>query len=169
MNTTAEFASLCLLAARTESLKKLVFSRPVDGDIVRAAGILCRIGGKIVIQIETLHSDHKATHENLPLTRETEDLLTARLGSFSQANLLTTGGDAEYRRSKKGAEILLGADKLTALLAMFGTGAALGLNTVVIPAAYDGDTRTGAAMAMISHVGAVLTIPLLYALFTQIL
>ena len=112
MKTSAEFASLCLLAARTESLKKLVFSRPVDGDIVRAAGILCRIGGKIVIQIETLHSDHKATHENLPLTRETEDLLTARLGSFSQANLLTTGGDAEYRRSKKGAEILLGADKL---------------------------------------------------------
>ena len=64
---------------------------------------------------------------------------------------------------------LLGADKMTALLGMFATGAALGLNTVVIPAAYDGDTRTGAAMAMISHVGAIVTIPLLYALFTQIL
>ena len=112
MNTTAEFASLCLLAARTESLKKLVFSRPVDGDIVRAVGILCRIGGKVVIQIETLHSDHKATHENLPLTRETEDLIALRLGSFAQANLLTTGGESEYRRSKKGSEILLGADKL---------------------------------------------------------
>ena len=99
MNTTAEFASLCMLAARTESLKKLVFSRPVDGDIVRAVGILCRIGGKVVIQIETMHSDHKATHENLPLTRETEDLLAARLGSFAQANLLTTGGESEYRRS----------------------------------------------------------------------
>lgn len=68
-----------------------------------------------------------------------------------------------------GVLTLLGADKLTALLGMFGTGAALGLNTVVIPAAYDGDTRTGAAMAMISHVGAVVTIPLLYALFSQIL
>jgi predicted permease len=64
---------------------------------------------------------------------------------------------------------LLGADKEIALLAMFACGAALGLNTVVVPAAYDGDTRPGAAMAMISHIGAVITIPLLYALFTQIL
>ena len=64
---------------------------------------------------------------------------------------------------------LLGADKETALLAMFACGAALGLNTVVVPAAYDGDTRPGAAMAMISHIGAVVTIPLLYALLTQIL
>ena len=64
---------------------------------------------------------------------------------------------------------LLGADKEISLLAMFACGAALGLNTVVVPAAYDGDTRPGAAMAMISHIGAVITIPLLYALFTQIL
>lgn len=65
--------------------------------------------------------------------------------------------------------VLLGADRNTALMAMFAYGAALGLNTVVIPAAHDGDTHTGAAMALISHVGAVVTIPLLYALLTQIL
>ncbi|MBQ8342374.1 MAG: SAM-dependent methyltransferase [Clostridia bacterium] len=112
MNTSAEFASLCLLAARTETLKKLVFSRPVDGDIVRATGMLCRIGGKVALQIETLHSDHKATHENLPLTRDTENLLAGRLGSFAQVNLLTTGGECEYRRSKRGSEVLLGGDKL---------------------------------------------------------
>ena len=112
MNTYAELASLCLLAARTETLKKLVFSRPIDGDITKASGILCRVGGKVVLQIETLHSDHKATHENLPLTRETENILAARIAHFSQVNLLTTGGDCEFRRTKKGAELLLGADKL---------------------------------------------------------
>jgi len=112
MNTFAELASLCLLAARTETLKKLVFSRPIDGDIVKAGGILCRVGGKVVLQIETLHSDHKATHENLPLDRNTENLLAARFTRFSQINLLTTGGDCEFRRTKKGAELLLGADKL---------------------------------------------------------
>jgi SAM-dependent methyltransferase len=105
-------AALCLLAARTETLKKLVFSRPVDGDVVRAAGVLCRIGGKVVLQVETLHSDHKATHENLPLDRATENLLAARFAHFSQVNLLTSGGDAELRRTKKGVEVLLGADKL---------------------------------------------------------
>ena len=112
MNVYAELASLCLLAARTETLKKIVFSRPVDGDVTKAGGVLCRIGGKVVLQIETLHSDHKATHENLPLDRNTENMLAARIPRFSQVNLLTTGGDCELRRTKKGAEILLGADKL---------------------------------------------------------
>lgn len=65
--------------------------------------------------------------------------------------------------------VLLGADRDVALMAMFAYGAALGLNTVVIPAAHGGDTHTGAAMAMISHGGAVLTIPLLYAILTSIL
>lgn len=64
---------------------------------------------------------------------------------------------------------LLGADKNTMLMALFAYSSALGLNTVVVPAAYGGDTHTGAAMAMISHVACVITIPVLYALLTQIL
>ena len=35
---------------------------------------------------------------------------------------------------------------------------------MVVPAAYGGDTRTGAAMATISHAACIITIPLLYAL-----
>lgn len=64
---------------------------------------------------------------------------------------------------------LLGADKTVLLLSIFAYATALGLNTVVIPAAYDGDTHPGAAMAMISHVACVVTIPLMYALFDWIL
>jgi len=40
----------------------------------------------------------------------------------------------------------------------------LGLNTIVIPAAYDGDTRIGASCALISSVLAVFTIPLMFML-----
>lgn len=40
----------------------------------------------------------------------------------------------------------------------------LGLNTIVIPAAYDGDTRIGASCALISSVLAVVTIPLMFML-----
>ena len=61
---------------------------------------------------------------------------------------------------------LLGADEQVMCMTLLATGSALGLNTVVIPAAYGGDTRTGAAMAMISHVLCIVTIPLLYALLT---
>ena len=63
---------------------------------------------------------------------------------------------------------LLGADNRTLFMGMFAFSTALGLNTVVVPAAYDGDTHTGAGMAMISHVGAILTIPLLYAILTML-
>lgn len=63
----------------------------------------------------------------------------------------------------------LGADKQSIILGAIAFGAALGLNTVVVPAAYDGDTHTGAAMALISHGSCVITIPLLYALLNWIL
>ena len=62
-----------------------------------------------------------------------------------------------------------GADKTILLLTMFMSGSALGLNTVVAPAAYGGDTHTGASMAMISHVCCIVSIPLLYALLNYIL
>lgn len=60
---------------------------------------------------------------------------------------------------------LIGANTniLTFTLIVFGTP--LGLNTIVYPAAYGGDTRTGASMTMISTTFSVITIPLMYLLF----
>ncbi len=63
---------------------------------------------------------------------------------------------------------LCGADLSVMTMALVAFGAALGLNTVVIPAAYGRDTKPGAAMATISHAAAVLSIPVMYALLTQI-
>ncbi len=51
---------------------------------------------------------------------------------------------------------------LTFILIAFGTP--LGLNTIVYPAAYGGDTKTGASMAIISHTLCVITIPVMYLL-----
>ena len=51
-------------------------------------------------------------------------------------------------------------------LCFFAVGAPLGLNTVVFPAAYGGDPKTGAGMAMISHTLCVITIPIMYAVMT---
>ena len=54
-------------------------------------------------------------------------------------------------------------------LCFFSTAAPLGLNTVVFPAAYGGDPRTGASMAMISHTLCVITIPVMFALLTSLI
>lgn len=64
---------------------------------------------------------------------------------------------------------LLGGDKNVCLLTMICFSSALGLNTVVIPATHGGDTHTGASMALISSVGCVVTLPLLYAFLNMIL
>ena len=64
---------------------------------------------------------------------------------------------------------LLGADETTLIMCLFGFATPLGLNTVVFPAAYGGDTKTGASMAMVSHTVCVITIPVMYALLTAFL
>lgn len=61
---------------------------------------------------------------------------------------------------------LLGADSTALIMCLFAYATPLGLNTVVFPAAYGGDTATGASMAMISHTACVITIPVMYALLT---
>lgn len=61
----------------------------------------------------------------------------------------------------------LNADQTSIIMCLFAFATPLGLNTVVFPAAYGGDTTTGASMAMISHTVCVITIPIMYALLNQ--
>ncbi len=68
-----------------------------------------------------------------------------------------------------GILMLLGADETAMVLTFFAFGTPLGLNTVVFPAAYGGDTSTGASMAMISHTLCIVTIPLMFAVLKMIL
>ena len=49
--------------------------------------------------------------------------------------------------------------------ALCATEMPLGLNTVVFPAAYGGDTTPGASMALISHLISIITIPVMFAIF----
>ena len=65
--------------------------------------------------------------------------------------------------------MLCKAPDTTLYLALFAFATPLGMNTVVFPAAYGGDTKTGASMALISHTLCVITIPIMYALLTEIL
>lgn len=59
----------------------------------------------------------------------------------------------------------LGANDELMTLALICFGTPLGLNTLVYPAAYGADTKTGASMSMISHTLSVITIPLMYLIF----
>lgn len=63
----------------------------------------------------------------------------------------------------------LGASETVMILALIAYATPLGLNTIVYPAAYGGDTGTGASMTMISHTLSVITIPLMYLIFAVLL
>lgn len=64
---------------------------------------------------------------------------------------------------------LFGANELVLTLALFAYATPLGMNTVVFPAAYGGETQTGASMAMISHTLCIISIPIMYALLTMVI
>lgn len=60
---------------------------------------------------------------------------------------------------------LLGLPKEMMMLTLITFAAPLGMNTIVYPAAYGGDTETGAAMTSISHALAIITLPIMYLIF----
>ena len=64
---------------------------------------------------------------------------------------------------------LIGANETVITLALILLATPFGMNTIVYPAAYGGDFRTGASMTLVSSTLAVFTIPLMYLLFVVIL
>lgn len=64
---------------------------------------------------------------------------------------------------------LIGASETVVILTLICLATPLGMNTIVYPAAYGGDFRTGASMTLVSSTLAVVTIPLMYLLFVVIL
>ena len=61
--------------------------------------------------------------------------------------------------------LLLKTDKDIISVALCATAMPLGLNTVVFPAAYGGDTTPGAGMALVSHLISGITIPVMFSIF----
>ena len=111
-NAPAEaLASLVTLAAKSRTLKKLVFSKPSDKAVTKTVCELCKIGESTQIQTQTFRSDNKVIFKNYEPGEFVKDL-PGFSASFSQINLITSLGECEYKRSVKGKETLIGDKKL---------------------------------------------------------
>ncbi len=64
---------------------------------------------------------------------------------------------------------LLGVSEEIMILFLVAFASPLGMNTIVYPAAYGGETKTGASMTMISSAFCVITLPIMYYLFIVLL
>ena len=65
--------------------------------------------------------------------------------------------------------MLVPMNKTFAICAVASLAMPLGLNTIVIPAAYGKDTTTASGMALISHVLAIITIPVIFLIFDKVM
>ena len=107
--------AIIALCAEKNILKKAVFSKPHDRDVLRMVATLKVIGKKQMLQAEYLMRDNKAIHKNIDLS-ELRTALAETVPAFSQINVISTAGDCELRRSKSGNSTLIGGNKLLAAI-----------------------------------------------------
>ena len=111
MNKQEAFIEVTELAFDREIIKKLVFSRPKTSEIQKVSARLVLHKGRKILALEYSLPGNTVSHKNVGkdgLVAILEELLS----EYSQANLITTEGDAEWKLSRSGKEALLGADKL---------------------------------------------------------
>jgi predicted permease len=65
--------------------------------------------------------------------------------------------------------MLLPIDRSTVLCALCALSMPLGLSPVVVPAGYGQDTSLAAGMAVISHAISIITIPIVFAIFSGLI
>lgn len=106
-----DLLELILSAFRKEVLKKLVFSRSLNTDISKISARLCSHRGKRILAVEYSLPGNTVSQKNF-----TEDAISEGIAplfeNYKQINLITTLGDAEYKSSKGGKEIIIGYDNL---------------------------------------------------------
>ena len=105
-----DISTVAALAVSTSTLKKLVFSKPVADGALKLSVRLVEHRGRRMLACEYSLVGDTVSQKNLP-TDEIGALIEEEKQAFCQINLITTAGDAEYKRTKKG-EVLLGTNKL---------------------------------------------------------
>ena len=106
----AALKDLILRAAKTQTLKKAIFSKCADQEIKKAVLTLKSISGREVLQLESFYADNKAKHKNFEI--DDEEAICTLISTAGQINLISTLGDCEYKVSKSGKCTLIGGDKL---------------------------------------------------------
>lgn len=111
MSPKSDFLALVADTFGKEVLKKLVFSRPEKSEVTKVSARLCAHRGRRILALEYSLPGNTVSQKNIG-EKELTDALTELISEYRQANLITTLGDAEWKISKSGKEVLLGGDAL---------------------------------------------------------
>lgn len=111
MNKSDAFIETVKLAFDKEVIKKLVFSRPRTSEINKVSARQVSHRDRLMLAFEYSLPGNTVSHKNVQ-KNGLDEILTELCGEYSQANLISTEGEVEWKISKSGKEALLGADKL---------------------------------------------------------
>jgi len=111
MNKVESFISVCFRCFEAECIKKLVFSRAKEAKAQKVTARLVAHRGNRFLAFEYQLPGNTVSHKNVKKD-ELITFLSELTCQYSQANLITTVGDVEYKVSSSGKEALLGVDKL---------------------------------------------------------
>jgi hypothetical protein len=85
-----------------KTLKKIVFSKPVDKSVMKTTGTLFEKNGQLYIQLETFTKDDKALHKNIEIAECVNAISEMAENEYNQTDIITTAGNCNIMRSKKG-------------------------------------------------------------------
>ena len=102
--------TICDLVSN-EALKKIVFSKPKGSEVKRITSRLVMHRGRRMLALELSLPGDTVSHRNISEDNISKDI-SEYIDEYAQINVISTLGDAEYRLSKKGKELLLGFDKI---------------------------------------------------------
>lgn len=109
--TLTDFMTLIESSFKTETLKKLVLSRPRQGEISKISCRLVAHRGRRLLAMEFSLPGNTVSHKNVG-EEELKGELSPLIENYQQINLITTLGDAELKRSKSGKETVIGGENL---------------------------------------------------------
>ena len=115
-NPKGSFVELVRAAFDRDAIKKLVFSRPTSSEVTKISARLCVHRQNKFMAFEYFLPGNTVSQKNLTRDEALSDI-GELLSEYRQANLITPVGDAEFKASKGGKEILLGASLASKLSA----------------------------------------------------
>ncbi len=108
---TEEFLALVEKSAAHGTLVNVVFHSPKAGEKLKAKGVLKKISGDVMLQVEMSLTEGRVAQENIRIS-DIPSGLTEYFDTFKHADLTDSAGNASLMTSKKGTVTLIKKGKI---------------------------------------------------------
>ena len=98
-----------------------VFSKNIGNAPKKQKAKLCRNNGSFIVSLEEEYEFGRVSQRNVSVS-DVRNVFSELSKHYNRINIIVNGNAAEYRESKKGKTILIGADKIQKVLNSYNDG-----------------------------------------------